>query len=168
MIIMSNIEDILLAVKSVRKWREMEIDLLSKAGCDDFSYRPRSGMSALGWVLAHQAAIYDFSINMLIEQGPPMNPQLFERYRPGTAGDWMGTPLSDIQEYFDTSEANLIRWVKNAGEADFKKVIKEGNAPAFFVGMTYREVIANAFTHLNYHTGHLAALRRDWESMKSV
>ena len=75
MVRMSDIEDIRLAIKSVRKWRDMEIKLLSDAGCD-LSYRPQNGMSSFGWVLAHQAAIYDFSVNMLIEQGPPMNPEM--------------------------------------------------------------------------------------------
>ena len=164
---MSDIENNKLAAKSVRKWRDMEIRLLSEAGCDELSYRPQNGMSSFGWILAHQAAIYDFSVNMLIEQGTPMNPEMFELYRPGTSGDWSGTPLSDIHEYFDTTEANLIDWVKKAKPADFERVIKEGKAPSFFVGMTCREVLANGYTHLNYHTGHLAALRRDWMKTKS-
>jgi len=164
---MSDIRDISLAAKSVRAWRDMEIKLLTEAGCNDLSYRPQNGMSAYGWVLAHQAAIYDFSVNMLIEQGPPMNQELFKLYQPGTSGDWMGTPLSEIQEYFDASEANLLEWAKRAKSADFDRVIEEGTAPSFFVGMSCREVLANGFTHLNYHTGHLAALRRDWENRKS-
>jgi hypothetical protein len=157
---MSDIRNFQLAAKSVRQWREMELKLLKEAGCDDFSYRPKTGMSSLGWILAHQAAIYDFSINMLIEQGPPMNSKMFELYRPGTSGDWAGTPLSEIQEYFDATEANLLDWIKKAEPTDFEQVIEEG--PSFFIDMTNREAITNAFTHLNYHTGHLAALRRDW------
>jgi hypothetical protein len=149
-----------LASKSVRKWRDMEIRLLSEAGCDDLSFRPKYGMSAYGWVLAHQAAIYDFSVNMLIGQGPPMNQEMFDLYRPGTAGEWMETPLSEIQEYFDATEANLLDWVKKIKPDDFDKKIENG--PSFFIGMTYREALISAFTHLNYHTGHLAALRRDW------
>ena len=164
---MSDNQDIHLAVKSVRKWRDMEIDLLSKAGCDNLSFRPRSGMSSFGWVLAHQAAIYDYSVNMLIEQGPPMNPKLFEQYRPGTSGDWTGTPLSEIQAYYDAAEANLLEWVEHATPSDFVRVIEKGTAPPFFVGMTCREVLANAFAHLNYHTGHLAALRKDWEKIQT-
>jgi hypothetical protein len=163
---MSDFEDIILAVKSVRKWRDMEIKLLIEAGCD-LSYRPRNGMSSFGWVLAHQAAIYDFSVNMLIEQGPPMNPELFKLYQPGTTGDYLGTALSEIQKYYDASEANLLEWVKNAKPADFERVIEKGKAPSFFVGMSCREVLANAFTHLNYHTGHLTAIRKDYEKTRA-
>jgi hypothetical protein len=125
-------------------------------------------MSAFGWVLAHQAAIYDFSINMLIEQGPPMNPELFELYQPGTKGEWVGTSLEDIQEYYDKTEANLLDWVKKAKPTDFDRIIEEGTAPSFFVGMTCREVLTSAFTHLNYHTGHLTAIRKECETSKSV
>lgn len=164
---MNEIWDIVLAAKSVRKWRDMEIKLINEAGCDDLSYRPRSGMSSLGWVLAHQAAIYDFSMNMLIAQGSPKNPELFKLYSPGTEGEWAETPLTVIQEYFDASEKDLLDWAKQAMPADFERVIEEGTAPSFFVGMSCREVLTNAFTHLNYHTGHLTALRKDWEKTKS-
>jgi hypothetical protein len=164
---MSNIQDIELAAKSVRKWRDMEIRLLSEAGCD-LSYRPHTGMSAYGWILAHQAAIYDFSVNMLIEQGPPMNPDLFNLYQPGTSGDWAGTPLSEIEEYFGRTESNMLEWARKAKPEDFDRVIEEGTAPSFFVGMSCREVLTNGFTHLNYHTGHLTALRKDWENTKSA
>ena len=162
---MSDIKDIELAAKSVRTWRDMEIKLLFDAKCS-LSYRPRNGMSSFGWVLAHQAAIYDFSVNMLIEQGPPMNPELFKLYQPGTAGEWAGTTLEEIQEYYDATEANLLEWAKKAKPADFDKVIEE-TAPSFFVGMTYREVLTSAFTHLNYHTGHLTAIRKDWKKTQS-
>ncbi len=161
---MNDLENFQLAVKSVRQWREMEIKLLTEAGCDDLCYRPSNGMSSYGWLLAHQAAIYDFSVNMLIEQGPPMNPELFELYRPGTTGEWSNTPLNEIQKYYDTTEANLLEWVKNAQPDDFDRVIEKG--PSFFVGMTNREALINAFTHLSYHSGHLAALRRDWEKTR--
>ena len=163
---MSDIQNTRISAKSVRKWREMEIRLLTDAGCD-LSYRPRNGMSAFGWVLAHQAAIYDFSINMLIEQGPPMNPEMFKLYQPGTTGDYPGTPLAEIQAYYDKTEAHLLEWVEKAKPEDFERVIEEGTAPSFFVGMTCREVLTSAFTHLNYHTGHLAAIRKDWEKTKS-
>ncbi|MFW9961861.1 MAG: DinB family protein [Candidatus Thorarchaeota archaeon] len=163
---MSDIQYIQLAAKSVRLWRDMEIRLIKEAGCEDLSFRPRSGMSSLGWVLAHQAAVYDFSVNMLIEQVSPMNPKMFDAYRPGTSGDWIGTPLSEIQEYFDASEENLFDWVKKAKPADFEGIIEKGTAPSFFVGMSFREVLTNAFTHLNYHTGHLTSIRKDWEKTR--
>lgn len=164
---MSDIEDTRLSAKSVRVWRDMEIKLLTEAGCTDLAYRPRNGMSALGWVLAHQAAVYDFSVNILIEQGPPMNPGLFKLYQPGTSGDWEGTPLPEIQEYYNAAEANLFEWVKRTKSEDFDRVIETGTAPSFFVGMSYREVITNAFTHMNYHTGHLTAIRKDWKKTRS-
>jgi len=162
---MNDIENTRISANSVRKWRDMEIRLLTEAGCN-LSYKPKNGMSAFGWVLAHQAAIYDFSINMLIEQGPPMNPELFELYQPGTTGDWEGTSLADIQEYYNTTETNLLDWVKNAKPADFDRKIEKGTAPSFFVGMTCREVLTSAFTHLNYHTGHLTAIRKEWEKTR--
>ncbi len=164
---MGCIQNIFLTAKSVRTWRDMEIKLLSDAGCNDLSFRPRTGMSSFGWVLAHQAAVYDFSLNMLIKQGSPMNPEFFKLYSRGTAGEWMETPLTEIQEYFDAGEKHLLDWVEKAEPADFEKVIEEGTAPSFFIGMSHREVIANAFTHLNYHTGHLTPIRKDWENKES-
>ncbi|MHA1864063.1 MAG: DinB family protein [Candidatus Thorarchaeota archaeon] len=156
-----------LAANSTRKWRDMEIRLLDKAGCTDFAYRPRTGMSSLGWVLAHQAAVYDFSLNMLIKQGPPKNEKLFKLYTPGTSGDWADTSRDEIQNYYDSSEEDLLTWIESASEQDLERTIEEGKAPSFFVGMTVRQVITSAFTHLDYHTGHLTAIRREWETTRS-
>lgn len=47
-----------------------------------------------------------------------------------------------------------------------ERKIQEGKAPSFFVGMTIREVITSAFTHIDYHTGHLTAIRKDWEKSR--
>jgi uncharacterized damage-inducible protein DinB len=154
-----------LLAKATRKWREMELRLLTEAGCIDLSYRPTTGMSSLGWVLAHQAAIYDFSLNMLIKQGPPKNQELFKLYTPGTSGDWEGTPLKQIEDYYDSSERDLLEWIEVASEEELERRIEKGKAPSFFVGQTVREVLTNAFTHLDYHTGHLTAIRRDWEKL---
>jgi hypothetical protein len=155
-----------IAAQSTRKWREMEIHLLEEAGCNDYSYRPKTGMSSLGWVLAHQASVYDFSLNMLIKAGPPKNSELFKLYTPGTAGDWAGTTREIIEEYYDSGESDLLKWIEDASESDLERTIEEGKAPSFFVGMTVREVITSAFTHLNYHTGHLTAIRKDWENTR--
>jgi len=155
-----------LAAKSVRKWRDMDIHLLEEAGCDDLSYRPSTGMSSLGWVLAHQAAVYDFSLNMLIKAGPPKDPKLFELYTPGTSGNWEGTTREEIKEYYDSCERDFLDYINTASEEDLEQIIQEGKAPSFFVGMTVREVITSAFTHLNYHTGHLTAIRKDWEKSR--
>jgi uncharacterized damage-inducible protein DinB len=165
---MSNIQDLVLAAEAVRKWRGTEIQRLQKVGCTDLAYRPKTGMSSLGWVLAHQAAVYDYSLNMLIKQGVSKRPDLFKIYTPGTSGSWAGTPLEEIQEYFDECERDLLDWVKSATEKDFERIITDKSAPAFFQGMTVREVLASTFAHLNYHTGHLTALRRDFEHNADV
>jgi len=155
-----------LSAKATRKWREMEIRLLTEAECTDLSYSPRNGMSSLGWVLAHQAAVYDFSLNMLIKQGPPKNQKLFDLYTPGTSGDWDGTPLTQIQEYYDYSEQDLLKWIETANEEQLERRIEKGKAPSFFVGQTIREILTSTFTHLDYHTGHLTAIRKDWEKSR--
>ena len=155
-----------LAANSTRKWRDMEMHLLDEAGCIELSYRPTTGMSSLGWVLAHQAAVYDFSLNMLIKEGPPKNPRLFGLYTPGTSGDWSGTTKEEIKEYYDSCESDFLEYIGNANEDELERKIQEGKAPSFFVGMTVREVITSAFTHLDYHTGHLTAIRKDWEKSR--
>lgn len=160
---MKDVELFRLAANSTRKWRDMEMRLLEEAGCVDFSYRPTTGMSSLGWVLAHQASILDFSLNVLIRVGHPKNPKLFNLYIPGTAGDWTGTSKDEIKEYYDSGEKELFEYLANASDDELERTIQEGKAPSYFVGMTIREVISNAFTHLNYHTGHLTAIRKDWE-----
>jgi len=163
---LNDIELFRLAAQSTRKWRDMEIRLLEEAECDDLSYRPQTGMSSLGWVLAHQASVLDFSLNMLIKAGPPQNPKLFKLYTPGTAGDWAGTSREEIEEYYDASESDFLNWIEGASESDLERKIDKGKAPSFFVGMTVREVITSAFTHLDYHTGHLTAIRKDWKKSR--
>lgn len=163
---MTDTGTIKIAFEATRKWREMEKRLLDEAGCIDFSYRPRSGMSALGWVLAHQAAVYDYSLNILIKQGSPKNLDLFKIYTPGTSGDWLGTPRDEIQTYYQEVENDLLEWLKSATESELDRVITNKSTPSFFQGMTVREVLMNTVAHLNYHTGHLTAIRRDWLRVK--
>jgi uncharacterized damage-inducible protein DinB len=155
-----------LSAKVTRQWREKELRLLTDVQCTDLSYRPRNGMSSLGWVLAHQAAVYDFTLNMLIKQGHPKNQKLFNLYTPGTSGDWEGTPLVQIQEYYDACEQDLLKLIDSANEEELERRIEKGKAPSFFVGKTVREVLTNTFTHLDYHTGHLTGIRKDWEKSR--
>lgn len=158
-----DVEFFRLSAKATRQWREMEIHLIKEAGCSDLSYRPRSGMSSLGWVLAHQAAVYDYSLNMLIKRGAPKNKKLFSLYTPGTSGDWAGTPLEQIQEYYDSGEQDLLKWIEDASEEELERRIEGEKVPSFFIGKTVREVLSDNFTHLDYHTGHLTAIRKDWK-----
>jgi len=150
-----------LAAAETRKWRDMEIRLIDETGHDDLSYHPKTGMASLGWVLAHQAAVFDFSLNMLIKVGPPKRPDLFKLYTPGTAGDWAGTSREEIKEYYESGEHELLEFVRTASEDELEKRIQEGKAPSFFVGMTVREVITSTFTHIDYHTGHLTSIRKE-------
>ncbi len=157
-----------LAANSTRKWRDMEIRLLEEAGCDDLSYRPTTGMASPGWVLGHQAAVFDFTLNVLIKQGSPKNEKLAKLYIPGTSGDWVGTSRDEIRDYYDSGERELLEWIETASEPELERVIEEGKAPSFFVGSTVRQVISNTFTHLDYHSGHLTAIRKEWETSQKA
>ncbi len=152
-------------VTRVRAWREQEISKITASGLIDLSYRPRFEMSAFGWVLAHQAAVYDFTLNFVIKglkKGHSDFVKIYENYLPGTAGNWDGTDRSKIQEYYDFCEQSFLDWLKNASRDDFDRVIESESIPEFFVGKSIRQVIADMFCHLNYHSGHLAAIHRDW------
>ena len=156
------------SVSSTRKWRDLILEKLEKEGLTDLSYRPRTGMSSLGWLLAHQAAVYDFSLNILILQNPPLNPELFKKFIPGTMGDCTGISLDEIHEYYDTTERQFLEWAAQASPEDMTRLIKEGEAPDFFVGMTIRKVITYMFAHLNHHNGHLSSLVRDYQKWKET
>jgi len=152
-------------VNRVRAWREQEILKMTKSGLIDLSYRPRSKMSAFGWVLAHQAAVYDFTLNFVIKglrKGHSNFVKIYENYLPGTSGNWDGIDIVKIQEYYDFCERAFLDWVKNASRDDFERVIDDKAIPEFFGGKSIRQVIADMFCHLNYHSGHLAAIHRDW------
>ncbi len=162
---MTEIEFVKDTVNRVRAWREQEISKMTVSGLTDLSYRPRSEMSAFGWVLAHQAAVYDFTLNFVIrglKKGHSNFAKIFEKYLPGTSGDWDGTEISKIQEYYDYCERAFLDWVKNASYDDFDRVIDDESIPKFFVGKSIRQVITDMFCHLNYHSGHMAAIHRDW------
>jgi hypothetical protein len=159
---MTELELVRHAAEAAREWRERKMKELFDAGCNDLSFRPSFGMSSFGWLLAHQAAIYDFSINVLVRRKGIKNTKMFEAYKPGTSGDWDGTPIEEIQEYYDSMERSVFGWVESADLVDLDRVIKEGEAPPFFVGMSVRRVLATMFTHINAHSGHYDALRHAW------
>ena len=155
--------------KHTRNWRDRILQQTFEAGCTDLSFRPSTGMSSLGWLIAHQAAVFDFSLSVLIQNEEPKNSDLFRKYIPGTSGDWDGvTSLETMHEYYDSSEEALFEWLEGAVSSDMSRVIDGDKVPKFFVGMTIQEAICNLFVHLNYHTGHLESLRRDWMSQKST
>ncbi len=159
---MSEVDFIKTAAICAREWRDRVSGELAESGCTDLSYQPKSGMSSIGWVLAHQAAVLDFTLNGLIKRGSPKNPRMGNAYAPGTSGAWDGTSLEEIHEYYDSGEYEFLEWVGKATPDDLARVIQEGEASVFFVGMTIRKLIATMFAHINYHTGHLQAAHKDW------
>ena len=96
-------------VTSTRSWRERVVKELQENGFQDLSYRPCTGMSAFGWLLAHQGAAYDYNLNILINGGNPRYPDMFYPYRGDSTdnGDWKETSLEDINNYFDSTERGL-------------------------------------------------------------
>ncbi|MHA1577034.1 MAG: DinB family protein [Candidatus Thorarchaeota archaeon] len=152
-----------------RKWRDRVLKQTFECGCTDLSFRPSTGMASLGWLIAHQAAVFDFSLSVLIKNEEPLNPDLFWKYVPGTPGDWDGvTTLEAMHEYYDSSEKALFEWLENAEPSDMSRVHDGERVPKFFAGMTIQEAICNLFVHMNYHNGHLESLRRDWLRQKSI
>ena len=159
---MSEVDFIKTTALCAREWRDRVLGELTESGCTDLSYQPKSGMSSMGWVLAHQATVLDFTINGLIKKGSLKNPRMGNVYAPGTSGAWDGTLLEEIHEYYDSGEHEFLEWVGKATPDELARVIQEGEAYAFFVGMTIRKLIATMFAHINYHTGHLQAVHKDW------
>ncbi len=153
---------------ATRSWRDRALERNVKEGLTDLSYRPESGMSSLGWLLAHQGAVYDFSLNTLILRRKPSNPSFFQKHLPGTDGSWDSTPLEDIMNYYDSTEQDFLNWVETAPDEEMNRVIDEEGIPQFFRGMTVRRAISYLFAHLNHHNGHLDALRRDWQRRKAA
>ncbi|UCH05612.1 MAG: DinB family protein [Candidatus Thorarchaeota archaeon] len=145
-----------------RAWREQAARSLKEEGCTDLSYRPSSGMSSVGWLLAHQAAVYDFTLNVLIKGESPEKPDLFSKYTPGTGGDWADTPLEEIDAYYDSTERAFLAWSAEASTEELSRVLEGTEIPEYFRGMRIIDVIANAFVHLNHHNGHLSAIKGDW------
>ncbi|MFW9913798.1 MAG: DinB family protein [Candidatus Thorarchaeota archaeon] len=137
-----------------RIWRERAIKGYQEFCGDDLGYRPDSGMSSFGWLLAHQAAVYDYSLNVLIVDGSPKNPDLFKKHTPGTDGDWTGVSLQEIEEYYTSSEEDILAYVGEATDEQLV-LVPEHDMPAPFRGMRVIDLIANAFVHLGHHNGHL-------------
>jgi len=158
-----NVADLVRSLAAfTRAWREKAARGLREEGCSDLSFRPSNGMSSLGWLLAHQAAVYDFTLNVLIKGKPPERPDLFTKYTPGTEGDWAGTPLKEIDAYYDSTESDFLAWSEQASAEELSRVLEGTSIPEYFRGMRVIDVIANAFVHLNHHNGHLSAIKGDW------
>lgn len=119
-------------------------------------------MSSFGWLLAHQAAVYDYSLNVLIKGGSPKSPGLFTKHTPGTDGDWTGVSLQEIEDYYTSSEEDLLAYVKDAADEQLL-LVPEHDVPATFRGMRVIDLIANAFVHLGHHIGHLNAIVQELE-----
>jgi uncharacterized damage-inducible protein DinB len=149
---------------STRAWRERILRNLEEEGCSDLSYRPRSGMSSIGWLLAHQAAAYDYTLNMLLKAKPPKRPDLFYSYRGDSSdkGDWAGTSLQEIDDYFDSVESDFITYFEQASEKELNRILEGSSTPEYYQGMRVIEAIADTFVHLNHHNGHLSAIKGDW------
>ncbi|TFG27048.1 DinB family protein [Candidatus Thorarchaeota archaeon] len=151
-------------VHATRIWRERDIKRLQEMGCSDLSHRPKSGMSAFGWLIGHQGAAYDYILNILIKGGPPKNPDLFYSYRGDSTdnGEWKGTPLDELNDYFDSREKDFLTWFEQASEEELNRIMQGPDVPDYFRGKRVIDVIADMFVHLNFHNGHLSAIIGDW------
>lgn len=121
-------------------------------------------MSSIGWLLAHQGAAYDYTLNMLIKGEPPKNPELFYAYRGDSndKGDWAETSLQEIDAYFDFVESDFLSYFDRASDKELNRIFAGDNCPEYFRGMRVIDAIADMFAHLNHHNGHLSAIRGDW------
>ena len=155
------------SVKCVREWRDNLLEQLQELGCSDLSFRSEEGIPSFGWIIGHQAAVYDYSLNVLIKGGSPKNPRIFSLHTPGTSGDWSGIPMAELLEYFDSGEKDFLEWFDSVDSSELERKIEAGKVPQFFAGRTVRNLITTMFTHLNYHTGHLAAMRTEWRTHHS-
>jgi uncharacterized damage-inducible protein DinB len=149
---------------ATRAWRERIFRELQEEGCRDLSHRPKSGMSSIGWLLAHQAAAYDYTLNMLILGNAPKNPELFYSYRGDSSdqGEWKGTSLQEINEYFDIVENDFLTYFEQASDKELTRKLEGPNVPQYYHGMRVIDAIADTFAHLNHHNGHLSAIKGDW------
>ena len=151
-------------VSSTRAWRESALLNLQEEGCTDLAHRPRSGMSAFGWLLAHQAAAYDYTLNMLIKEGEPRDSNLFYSYRGDSNddGNWKGTSLAEINDYYDLVESEFLRYFEQASDEELSRILEGANTPDYYQGKRVIDAIADMFAHLNHHNGHLSAIKADW------
>ena len=149
--------------KATRSWRERVVDDLIERGCNNLSYRPCTGMSAFGWLLAHQGAAYDYTLNMLIKGGSPKHPDLFYSYRGDSSdnGDWKGTPIDEINAYFDSVETDFLSWLENVSMDELGRVLEGSDIPDYYRGKRVMDAITDMFAHLNHHNGHLNAIKID-------
>jgi len=150
-------------VNRTRLWRGRAITTLREKGCTDLGYRPASGMASIGWILAHQAAVYDYSLNVLIRGESPKSPEIFRKHTPGTDGAWTGLSLQDTEDYYSSGEEDLLAYVEDATDEELTSIPEhQENMPAAFRGMRVIDLIANTFVHLGHHNGHLNAIAEDW------
>jgi hypothetical protein len=149
---------------STGAWRERALQSLMENGCEDLSYRPRTGMSAFGWLLAHQAAAYDYTLNILIKEGEPKNPNLFYAYRGDSSddGNWKGTSLEEINDYYNLVESEFLKYFEQASDVELSRVLEGDNTPDYYQGKRVIDAITDMFAHLNHHNGHLSAIKGDW------
>ena len=121
-------------------------------------------MSAFGWLLAHQAAAYDYTLNMLIKGGEPKNPNLFYSYRGDSSddGNWKRTLLGEINEYYDLVESEFLRYIEQASDEELSRILEGVNTPDYYQGKRVIDTITDMFAHLNHHNGHLSAIKGDW------
>ncbi|MFW9806816.1 MAG: DinB family protein [Candidatus Thorarchaeota archaeon] len=165
---MDAVEFIRSLAASTREWRERALQYLQEEGCNDLAYRPKSGMSSIGWLLAHQGAAYDYVLNILISGRQPKNPDLFFSYRGDSndPGDWSGTSLQEINEYFDTVESDFLTWLEHAADDELNRMLEGPETPQYFRGKRVIDAVADMFAHLNHHNGHLNAIKGDWYQQK--
>jgi uncharacterized damage-inducible protein DinB len=153
---------------STRAWRERALQSLMENGCEDLSYRPGTGMSAFGWLLGHQAAAYDYTLNMLIKEGDPRNPDLFYSYRGDSSddGNWKGTSLAEINDYYDLVESEFLKYFEQSSDEELSRVLEGANTPDYYQGKRVIDAITDMFAHLNHHNGQLSAIKGDWCGQK--
>lgn len=149
---------------STRSWRERVVYELYENGFHDLSYRPCTGMSAFGWLLAHQGAAYDYNLNILIKGGEPKYADMFYSYRGDSTdnGEWKGTSLDDINNYFDSTERDFLEWLECTTDEELGRTLDGPKVPPYYQGKGIIDAITDMFAHLNHHNGHLSAIKSDW------
>ena len=157
-------------VATTSAWRERLYHNLQDQGCRDLSYRPKSGMSSVGWLLGHQGAAYDYTLNMLIKGKSPKNPDMFYAYRGDSSdnGDWKGNSLEEINDYFTSVENDFLTWSEQVSDKELNRILDSPDTPQFFQGVRVLDAITHMFVHLNYHNGHLSAIIGDWSQHEGM
>ncbi|MFW9919604.1 MAG: DinB family protein [Candidatus Thorarchaeota archaeon] len=160
---MSSVDFIKSIAKFTRVLRERALQRLQDNGCTDLSYRPATGMSSIGWLLVHQAVVYDFVLNILIKGTDLKYPELFDMYggSHNDQGDWLGTSLA-LEAYYDSAEGDFLFWADNTSEEEMYRRLDESCPSGYHRNMRVIDVISDMFAHLNHHNGHLGAINGDW------